>query len=88
MRLDDGYEPNIVELKELPRADAHPSLTVPAETAQLASITIGGGAYHEVRRIFAALGSHVLGLCRVRFGALALPADLPVGSYRLIDEAA
>ena len=30
-----------------------------------AEITIAGGAYHEVRRIFAALGSHVLGLCRV-----------------------
>jgi len=88
LRLDDGYEPNVLELIELPRAAAHPSLTVPPETAQLAAITIGGGAYHEVRRIFAALGSHVLGLCRVRFGALALPADLPLGAHRLIDETA
>lgn len=88
LRLDDGYEPNVVELRDLPRAEAHGSLAVPPETALLASITIGGGAYHEVRRIFAALGSHVLALCRVRFGALALPPDLPPGSYRLIDEAA
>ena len=88
LRLDDGYEPNLVELIELPRAAAHPSLVIPPEAAQLASVTIGGGAYHEVRRIFAALGSHVLGLCRVRFGALALPADLPAGGYRIIDEAA
>ncbi len=87
-RLDDGYEPNVLELAELPRTGAHPSLTVPPETAQLASITVGGGAYHEVRRIFAALGSQVLGLCRVRFGALALPADLPPGAHRLIDQAA
>ncbi len=88
LRLDDGHEPNVLALGELARDQAHPSLAVPPETAQLASITLGGGAYHEVRRIFAALGSHVLGLCRVRFGALALPADLPPGGYRLIDEAA
>lgn len=88
LRLEDGYQPNIVELVELPREAAHPSLVVPTEAARLASITIGGGAYHEVRRIFAALGSHVLGLCRVRFGALSLPADLPVGGDLLIDEAA
>jgi 16S rRNA pseudouridine516 synthase len=49
-----------------------------------ASLTIAGGAYHEVRRIFAALGSHVESLCRVSFGALELPADLPAGSWRQI----
>jgi len=37
-----------------------------------------------VRRIFAALGSHVLGLCRVRFGDLELPPDLAPGAYRLL----
>ncbi|MES1206076.1 MAG: pseudouridine synthase [Pseudomonadota bacterium] len=83
LRLDDGYEPNVLELRQLPFADAHPSLTVPPDTALLAAITIGGGAYHEVRRIFAALGSHVLGLCRVQFGQLALPVDLPLGAYRI-----
>lgn len=86
--LEDGYQPNVLELTELPREAAHPSLAIPSETAQLAAITIGGGAYHEVRRIFAALGSHVLGLCRVRFGALALPVDLHPGEYRILDEPA
>ena len=86
LRLDDGHEPNVLELRELPRDQAHPSLATPPETALLASITIGGGAYHEVRRIFAARGSHVLGLCRVRFGAAALPPDLPLGGYRLIND--
>jgi 16S rRNA U516 pseudouridylate synthase RsuA-like enzyme len=37
-----------------------------------------------VRRIFAALDSHVLGLCRVTFGRLALPQDLPSGGWRPI----
>jgi len=81
--LDDGHEPTITSLGELARAAAHPSLQIPDGTATLATITIVGGAYHEVRRIFAALGSHVLGLCRVRFGDVELPGDLPPGQYRL-----
>jgi len=82
--LEDGHEPRITALDALARTDAHPSLDVPPETAALASITITGGAYHEVRRIFAALGSHVLGLCRVRFGDIDLPRDLSPGAYRLL----
>ncbi len=84
LRLDDGYEPNVLELRELSPAEVHPSLPRPPDTAVLAAITIGGGAYHEVRRIFAALGSHVVGLCRVQFGRLALPVDLAPGAYRFI----
>jgi 16S rRNA pseudouridine516 synthase len=82
--LDDGHEPTVTSLEPLGRESAHPSLEVPPETAALAAITIVGGAYHEVRRIFAALGSHVLGLCRVRFGDVELPRDLPPGEYRLL----
>ena len=82
--LDDGLRPRIEALASLAREDAHPSLAIPADAPVLASITITGGAYHEVRRIFAALGSHVLGLCRVRFGDIELPRDLPVGEYRVL----
>jgi 16S rRNA pseudouridine516 synthase len=85
--LDDGHEPNVTALGPLPREAAHPSLSVPAETAVLATITIVGGAYHEVRRIFAALGSHVLGLCRVRFGDVELPPDLTPGEFQLLPRA-
>jgi len=82
--LEDGHRPEILRLGELARADAHPGLMVPAEAALLATVTIVGGAYHEVRRIFAALGSHVLGLCRTEFGPYRLPADLPAGEWRQI----
>jgi 16S rRNA pseudouridine516 synthase len=82
--LDDGHRPRIEALASLPPAEAHPALARPAAAADLATITIVGGAYHEVRRIFAALDSHVLALCRVGFGRLTLPADLPAGGYRLI----
>jgi 16S rRNA pseudouridine516 synthase len=82
--LEDGHQPRVTALEPLAHADAHPSLDVPAGAAALASITIIGGAYHEVRRIFAALGSHVLALCRVRFGDLDLPRDLSVGAFRVL----
>jgi 16S rRNA pseudouridine516 synthase len=84
LALDDGHRPGVSELTVLARDDAHPSLAIPADASVLASITITGGAYHEVRRIFAALDSHVLALCRVRFGDLDLPRDLAPGAYRLL----
>jgi 16S rRNA pseudouridine516 synthase len=49
-----------------------------------ASITITGGAYHEVKRIFAALGTHVDALCRISFGNLVLPEDMAFGQHRPI----
>lgn len=80
--LDDGHQPHITELREIDVASTHVSLVRSDEATLWASITITGGAYHEVRRIFAALGSHVVALCRVSFGNLVLPDDLPPGSYR------
>jgi 16S rRNA pseudouridine516 synthase len=82
--LRDGHRPNILELRELPAAAAHPALARPMGATTFATITIAGGAYHEVRRIFAALGSHVLALCRVSVGKLTLPPDLAPGHWRPI----
>ena len=84
LELDDGHRPNIQALAPLAASDAHPALARPPEATTLATITIVGGAYHEVRRIFAALGSHVLALCRVSYGKLTLPTDLAPGGYRPI----
>jgi 16S rRNA pseudouridine516 synthase len=82
--LADGHRPSVQELRPLTAGDLHPALIRPPEAAAYAAITITGGAYHEVRRIFAALGSHVLALCRVSFGRLSLPPELETGRYRLI----
>jgi 16S rRNA pseudouridine516 synthase len=83
LRLGDGHQPLVTVLGRLASHDAHPSLQISPEAAELATITVVGGAYHEVRRIFATLGSHVLGLCRVAFGEFELPRDLLPGAYRL-----
>jgi len=82
--LRDGHRPDIRGVRLLDTGEVHPSLIKPAGVNIFASITIVGGAYHEVRRIFAALGSHVSSLCRVAFGDLDLPRDLPPGQWRQV----
>jgi 16S rRNA pseudouridine516 synthase len=52
-----------------------------------AFLTLTEGRYHQVRRMFAALGNHVTDLHRDRIGDLALPEDLEPGQYRLLTEA-
>lgn len=51
-------------------------------------VTLTEGRYHQVRRMFAALGNHVSALHRDRVGGLALPDDLPSGEYRVLDPVA
>ena len=58
-----------------------------ALSATEAMVTISEGRYHQVRRMFAAVGNHVLGLHRDVVGALELPDDLAPGQYRLLTEA-
>jgi len=52
--------------------------------AHHAAITIHEGRYHQVRRMFAALGNHVVSLHRTTLGPLSL-GDLPVGTWRALD---
>ena len=52
-----------------------------------ALITLHEGRYHQVRRMFAAVGNHVNALHRDRIGGLQLPADLAAGEWRVLDEA-
>jgi 16S rRNA pseudouridine516 synthase len=57
-----------------------------ATSATTAFVTVTEGRYHQIRRMFAALGSHVAELHRDRIGALTLPEDLAPGQYRLLGE--
>jgi 16S rRNA pseudouridine516 synthase len=52
-----------------------------------ARLTITEGRYHQVRRMFAAVGNHVVTLHRERIGGLVLPADLEPGQYRILPAA-
>ncbi len=52
-----------------------------AETS-LGRVTVREGKFHQVRRMFAAVGHEVLALKRISFGPLRLPVDLPEGGWR------
>lgn len=49
-----------------------------------ARLTITEGRYHQVRRMFAAVGNHVEALHRDQIGGLFLPQDLAPGEWRIL----
>ncbi|MCJ2089643.1 rRNA pseudouridine synthase [Methylobacterium sp. E-005] len=55
-----------------------------AEDATRCAVTLTEGRYHQVRRMFAAVGNHVTALHRDRVGGLDLPADLAAGAYHVM----
>lgn len=72
----------VLEAENTPLAPAR----LEAVTPRLARLTLIEGRYHQVRRMFAAVGNHVVSLHRNRIGGLALD-DLPAGQWRALGEA-
>jgi 16S rRNA pseudouridine516 synthase len=68
--------------------DPAPVAASAAETTGTHSLrlTLTQGRYHQVKRMLAAVGNRVETLHRSGFGPLQLPADLPVGQWRWLDE--
>ena len=66
-------------------------LTKPATLERLSCnqvrLTISEGKYHQVKRMFAALGNRVVELHRERIGLIRLDDALTVGQYRRLSEA-
>ncbi|MEG3112484.1 MULTISPECIES: 16S rRNA pseudouridine(516) synthase RsuA [Pantoea] len=66
------------------------NLTQPAQleiiTPTEVLLTISEGRYHQVKRMFAAVGNRVVGLHRERIGEIALGEDLAPGEYRPLTE--
>jgi 16S rRNA pseudouridine516 synthase len=60
--------------------------TQPAElqilSAQRAQITIYEGRYHQIKRMFHAVGNRITSLHRLRMGAIQLDESLTPGQYR------
>ncbi|MGO9673756.1 MAG: pseudouridine synthase [Methylocella sp.] len=55
--------------------------TLEALSQTSAYVTVTEGRYHQIRRMFASLGNHVVALHRDRIGGLALPDDLAAGEF-------
>ena len=68
------------------QTDTKPLLPAPLEVLgeKEALITLHEGRYHQVRRMFAAAGNHVLSLKRISIGGLSMPEDLEEGQWRAL----
>lgn len=99
-KLSKVYEATLAHDLRGDEADVFASgtLTLESETTPLAPagmetvdprharLTLTEGRYHQVRRMFAAVGNHVEALHRSRIGGLGLD-DLPPSQWRLLDAA-
>jgi 16S rRNA pseudouridine516 synthase len=72
----------LLESEQRPLAPAQLEVLGP----RLARLTITEGRYHQVRRMFAAVGNHVAALHRTRVGGLTLGA-LETGKWQALDGA-
>ena len=82
-----GDEAGILASGELMlEGEDRPLLPVEMETEDSTRcvVTLREGRYHQVRRMFAAMGNHVDALHRDRVGGLTLPEDLAAGAYRIL----
>lgn len=65
--------------------------TLPAQLTRISptevELSIQEGRYHQVKRMFAAIGNAVTKLHRRAIGPIILDDDLPVGAYRALSEA-
>lgn len=68
-----------LESERTPLAPAKLEVT----SSRYARVTVTEGRYHQVRRMFAAVGNHVEVLHRSRVGGLTL-GDLPAGQWRVL----
>lgn len=83
----EGFEEKLFASGELLlRGEFHPLMPAKMEVLgeKRAMIKIEEGRYHQVRRMFAAAGNHVVGLKRIAVGKLQLPDDLAEGQWRIM----
>jgi 16S rRNA pseudouridine516 synthase len=83
----EGHEAGLFASGELVlRGEEKPLLPAALEVlgAKEARVTLEEGRYHQVRRMFAAAGNHVVALKRVAIGALQLPDELAEGEWRTL----
>ncbi|KLN92625.1 16S rRNA pseudouridine(516) synthase [Enterococcus cecorum] len=57
-------------------------LTILSDSPHHVLVEIHEGKFHQVKKMFLAVGKKVKKLKRISFGPLQLPSDLPIGDYR------
>jgi 16S rRNA pseudouridine516 synthase len=71
------------------KGEKHPCLPATMEQIddQTVLLSIAEGKYHQVKRMFAALGNHVESLHRTQVGGIILDESLEPGDYRALTDA-
>lgn len=82
-RLEGGIE--FSDFTSAPAQYAELSYDEEAQEAEV-HLTITEGKFHQVKRMFAAIGNEVLYLRRISMGGLRLPEDLPLGEAIELEE--
>lgn len=88
--LPDGLECMPAELEITGRfraADLDPSADDPDAPVTELLITIHEGKFHQIKRMFSAIGCEVIFLKRLTMGTLSLDPDLGPGEYRRLTDA-
>lgn len=80
VELDDGYITLPAKLEVLEQLEQEEG------TVSRILLTISEGKFHQVKRMFEAVGSKVLYLKRVSMGSLKLDESLPKGGFRELTE--
>ncbi|WP_347329778.1 pseudouridine synthase [Marinimicrobium locisalis] len=75
---------NGIVLKNEPKPTQPAELVI--EGSHQARVTLTEGRYHQVKRMFAALGNRVTALHRASVGRIQLDPELPEGHYRTLTE--
>lgn len=71
LTLEDGYRTKPAKLK----------IIVAGEHSEI-EVTVSEGKYHQVKRMFKAVGKKVTYLKRLKMGSLSLDSSLAIGQYR------
>lgn len=71
------------------RGDKEPTMParIATESDRRCLLTLEEGRYHQVKRMFGAVGNRVEAIHRIAVGPIALDADLAPGSWRYLSEA-
>ena len=80
-RFETGLE--LLDGRNIPYVSQPAKLTLVSEYE--AYLDIKEGKFHQVKRMFEAIGNEVIYLKRVKIGNLELPGDLQLGEYREIE---
>ena len=83
--LDDTHVAAFAEGLHLSDFDAQPA-KLEIIAAQIGRVTVHEGKFHQIKRMFSAVGREVTKLHRETFGSLVLDPNLPEGQWRELTE--